>query len=125
MTKLTNEILASAGVFSGNGESFSMQFTFEPDFIGFEGHFPDKPVLPAMVQLMTGAVASSQAAGKHLAARKVSRAKFLKPVLPGTPVEVHGTLNETEDGYTAAIKILSGSDLAASFQMELVKTGAE
>ncbi|WP_147821952.1 hypothetical protein [Salidesulfovibrio onnuriiensis] len=121
MTRLNREIRASAGVFSGNGQSFSMQFSFGPDFIGFEGHFPGKPILPAMVQLMTGAVACGQAAEKRLVARKVGRAKFLKPVLPGDPVEVHGTLNETENGYIAAIRILNGSDLAASFQMELAE----
>jgi len=118
-TRLNREILASAGVFTAHGDSFSMEFTFGPGFVGFEGHFPNAPILPAMVQLMTGAAACGQAAGKPLAARTVSRAKFLKPVLPGQHLEVHGSLSRTDGGYTAAVKIISGQDLASSFQMQL------
>jgi 3-hydroxymyristoyl/3-hydroxydecanoyl-(acyl carrier protein) dehydratase len=30
------------------GSSLSSRFTFPPEFIGFQGHFPDKKILPGV-----------------------------------------------------------------------------
>lgn len=63
-------------------EAASLEFVFAPDFLGFAGHFPDAPVLPAAVQLMLGRRVLERWSGKACRLKGVSQAKFFKPITP-------------------------------------------
>lgn len=62
-------------------ESWEQEFRFPREFIGFCGHFPDNPVLPAIVQIMMIRLLW-QRTRQPAAALNVVSAKFLRPVLP-------------------------------------------
>jgi 3-hydroxyacyl-[acyl-carrier-protein] dehydratase len=69
-------------------ESASLEFVFAPDFLGFGGHFPGAPVLPAAVQLMLGRHVLERWRGQACRLVGLSQAKFLKRIGPDERVLV-------------------------------------
>lgn len=62
-------------------------FCFPPDFIGFAGHFPGQPVLPAIIQICMVRLFWSDVVSP-VDSLDVISAKFLKPVLPDQDIMV-------------------------------------
>lgn len=62
--------------------TFSATFCFPPSFTGFDGHFPDNPVLPGICLVQAVLVAAEQALGQQLSLREIVLAKFISVVLP-------------------------------------------
>lgn len=81
------ECLESMHYDQGSGE-ISGVFCFDNSFIGFQGHFPGQPVLPAVVQLAAVRLLVEKSIGRELSLRKVKRAKFKRVVLPGKRLKV-------------------------------------
>lgn len=78
------------------GEKF---LYFIPEiFPAFEGHFPNNPLLPAVCQMGLCADAASRQTGKCLEVKTVARAKFMRPILPRTQLQI--TLASRADGKT-------------------------
>ena len=63
-------------------------YTFAPDFIGFSGHFPGYPVLPAFVQVLTALTMAEEVRGRPLELISIIKAKFRIEIHPGGEVEV-------------------------------------
>lgn len=56
--------------------------TFAPDFPAFQGHFPNQPVLPAVVQTAAVRLIAAQHLGAQLIPARVDRAKFKNMIGP-------------------------------------------
>jgi len=56
------------------------RFTFGPDFIGFQGHFPEMPILPGICKIQAVLVMLEAHHKRKVRLRKVVLAKFIKPV---------------------------------------------
>ena len=93
------------------------RYLFAGSFAGFAGHFPEYPILPAIVEILTAVALVGEGAGRRQRLVAVEDAKFLAPVRPdqeltvrckprtvkGKPLhEAHLTVGET----TAAILLL-------------------
>lgn len=63
----------------------------EPDFPGFEGHFPGNPVCPGVIQVVMALTALEASVGGPLKLMGIYRAKFLRPILPGEAVTLTAT----------------------------------
>ena len=63
-------------------------YRFDRDFIGFSGHFPGYPILPAFIQVLTAMVVMEEAKGHELVLELLEKAKFYIEVKPDTTVEV-------------------------------------
>ena len=121
MSTLRDEIFASA-----DGQARSLEggrgheLTFCPgrDFIGFSGHFPGHPILPAFVQLLMGQCALQIRSGRKWRLRKVERAKFMKTIPPGQAVKVCWREQPLEDGLRGSFTLLVGDQKMASFTAE-------
>ena len=74
-------------------------YIFPPDFLGFQGHFPGNPILPAVIQLMTARQAITEHMGQEFDVIKVTRAKYIKMVTPDIPITVIWTAREQEDTF--------------------------
>ncbi|MDL2306839.1 hypothetical protein LJC48_02245 [Desulfovibrio sp. OttesenSCG-928-C06] len=63
---------------------------YAPDagFIGFAGHFPDYPVLPAFIQVQMAVHALCRAQGKKLALAGIGTAKFTSQARPGDSLQL-------------------------------------
>ena len=63
--------------------SYSAVITFDPDFTGFDGHFPGNPVVPAVCQLSAVEVLAHLALGREdLKLATISLMKFRAPLVP-------------------------------------------
>jgi 3-hydroxyacyl-[acyl-carrier-protein] dehydratase len=63
------------------------------DHPSYEGHFPDRPILPAVVLLGEALAAIEASTGRGPEAWTLASAKFLQPVTPGTALTLsHETL---------------------------------
>lgn len=64
------------------------EFRFPASDVVFAGHFPGHPLLPGIFQIeMTRGLAETLLGGK-LAVLTVTKAKFLRPIIPGETVRV-------------------------------------
>ncbi len=90
MSPFLEAILAAGqGHASANEDGWlCREFRFTAEFPGFAGHFPDKPVLPALAQLLCGASVAAMLPGRTLEPTGVRNARFLAPVQPGERILV-------------------------------------
>ena len=66
----------------GDGK-YRVSMCFDETFTGFKGHFPGRPVLPGVCQILAFSVFACNASGMKLKLREITKAKFLSVVEPG------------------------------------------
>ncbi len=64
-------------------ENGACRYRLGADFPAFEGHFPERPVLPAVVQIQLALDALCRLKGAPCALKAVYKAKFSRPAGPG------------------------------------------
>jgi len=72
--------------FAKEGKRLTSCFTFPPGFIGFQGHFPQKKVLPGVCQIQCALTLLEQGSGKAVVLKEVVLAKYFSPVFPDDEV---------------------------------------
>lgn len=77
------------------------------DFPAFEGHFPQKPILPAVVQVQFALDALARLQGGVYRLKKVSKAKFSRPVPPNTRLGVEIT-PKPQNAFCAQLTLPDG-----------------
>ena len=92
--------------------TFSVEFCFGADDPLFAGHFPHRPMLPGVFQLELARIAAELALDARLAVREISRAKFVRPILPTEKVVASLKLSEKEDGLVARARFSVGGQPA-------------
>jgi 3-hydroxyacyl-[acyl-carrier-protein] dehydratase len=96
------------------------RFRFEEGFAGFRGHFPGRPLLPAVVQVMAALLVAGEVWGEAAGeAVSVDRAKFLLPIGPGAEIQVQCTRRDLEGGSELAVRVHGEEGLAGSFTLTL------
>lgn len=89
-----------------------------PDFIGFAGHFPDNPLLPAFVQLRIAQTLIATALSRPLVLGTVFQAKFQRPIRPGETATFAIQMTAgTEAPLKARVQVRVNAERAASFQI--------
>jgi len=100
--------------------SCSASFLFKSDFIGFGGHFPGNPVLPAVVQFSLGLFLARQIRGQDLEPIRVKKAKFSSVLAVDMPIEACVTVeDDTDPDLAVACRINGPEETASSFKMDL------
>jgi 3-hydroxymyristoyl/3-hydroxydecanoyl-(acyl carrier protein) dehydratase len=77
--------------------SSSFTFCFPTSDPTFTGHFPTRPLLPGVFQLEIARFAAELVLNKPLAVREITKAKFLRPIIPDETVRVELKLVEKTD----------------------------
>jgi 3-hydroxyacyl-[acyl-carrier-protein] dehydratase len=97
-------------------------FRFDPDFPGFAGHFPEYPIVPAIVQILAAQTVIEGCHGGPLRLSAVEGAKFLKQVTPGQEIRV---VCRPRAGAPMAYqaKLCAGTDTAATFMLRFEPVG--
>lgn len=80
-------------------------FCFPESFSAFQGHFPDIPILPGIIQLYAVRYLAEQALQKRLVPTHFSKTKFRSMVSPEQEVYISLDLNKQSDNYTGKFKI--------------------
>jgi 3-hydroxyacyl-[acyl-carrier-protein] dehydratase len=96
------------------------RYCFNQDFIGFAGHFPGYPILPAFVQVLTALTLAEEQRGYPLELASVENAKFHIQLRPGQDinVECEEKLVRGKPGCEARLLVAEG--LASLFRMSFV-----
>ena len=90
-------------------------FYYSDDFIGFEGHFPDNPIVPGVLMLKTGLLLAELAAGVSRRIANIKSAKFAKTVLPNEGIVYSLSARDNQ----LRIQIKSQDSLCAKFTLEI------
>jgi 3-hydroxyacyl-[acyl-carrier-protein] dehydratase len=123
MNALRRGIRASAaGEIARTGpETVARRYRFAPGFIGFSGHFPGDPILPAIVQVCAVVSLAEEESGKALRLAAVRSAKFLSPIRPDEDVWIRYR-RRVEPGMHICDATLSvAGKTVAVFQLELAE----
>ena len=99
--------------------SVRQRYVFSPDFPGFSGHFPGRPILPAVLQIMAANQLVEAATEQRLLSAAIERAKFLQPIVPGAVVEITCRRLPGATANLWEIRIDSDRQAAASFYLTL------
>ncbi len=73
------------GMIRENGK-LSSHFAFPPEFIGFQGHFPEKKILPGICQIQCVLTTLEKGTGKAVVLKEIVLAKYFSPVFPDDKV---------------------------------------
>lgn len=79
---MKNEIKNHIDVDAANKNEFNAEFCFPASFSGFDGHFPQQPVLPGVCLIQAVLCAAEAAAKTAFALSEIVLAKFASVVLP-------------------------------------------
>ncbi len=118
------EKTALADIFLSSPDTGSQKFRPTVDFVGFNGHFPDYPILPAMLQVLFGVLVSEKILGKKLVLKKLDKAKFMTQIKPNETIVVNSkitqiTPDKPETGIKAKVTITVAEKKAASMTLLL------
>jgi len=80
---------------------------FPATFPGFQGHFPNKPLLPGIIQLASVRIIVEQATGTNLTAKSYTGTKFKLPIEPGQQVAIHISIEPSPHAIQGKFKIRS------------------
>jgi 3-hydroxyacyl-[acyl-carrier-protein] dehydratase len=123
MNALWRGIRASAaGTIERTGpDTVVCRYRFAPGFIGFSGHFPGNPILPAIVQVCAVVSLAEEEGGKALRLAAVRSAKFLSPIRPNEEVSIRyrRRVDSGEDTCDATLSVAGKT--SATFQLRWVE----
>lgn len=102
-------------------------FAFPGDYAGFSGHFPERPILPAIVQLAAVRYLAECVLGVSLLPRRYEKTKFREIVGPGERVAVKLSLVQSPDGWRGSFTLTrpDGKKAATGSVEYLVETSSE
>ena len=126
MNKIKREIIASAvgQIVKTEQDSVKRYYRFGPDFIGFSGHFPGNPILPAFVQILTGLTLAEEHKGCFLELESIEKAKFSIPLYPDQKIEVECRYREEKGRYICDARLSVAEGLASSFRITFDASGS-
>ncbi len=104
-------------------ETVTRRYRFPAGFVGFSGHFPGDPVLPAIAQMRTVVSLAEEHSGRVLRLAAVESAKFISPIHPCDEVRVR-CRRRTDAGkhlYDATLSV--DGKTAAAFLLHLTDEG--
>lgn len=121
MNALRRGIRASAAgdIVRTGPDTVVRSYRFAPGFIGFSGHFPGNPVLPAIVQVCAVVSLAEEEGGKPLRLEAVRSAKFHSPVRPDEEVSIRcrRRVDSGEDICDATLSVAGKP--SAAFQLRV------
>ena len=98
MSRMSREIAQHMSVLCEPGENqLVATFLFPTDFIGFQGHFPGKPILPGVCEIQAVLAMLSSWRSKNIRLGAVRLAKFLAPI--GVDEEIEVTCEVTREDF--------------------------
>jgi 3-hydroxymyristoyl/3-hydroxydecanoyl-(acyl carrier protein) dehydratase len=82
----------------------TFEFCFPNDDPTFAGHFPARPLLPGVFQLEIARYAAETVLNRPLVVREITKARFLRPIIPAETVLVELKLTRRPDTLQARVR---------------------
>lgn len=102
----------------GDNATATLKFTGDEAF--FEGHFPDGPVLPAVVQISASVRLAGRVAGRELRLAEVTRAKFTNPTGSGRELTLSIETEPHDDRLRVKSRLTEGDVEIAEFTLRVL-----
>jgi 3-hydroxyacyl-[acyl-carrier-protein] dehydratase len=96
-------------------DKVSCRYCFSDHFIGFSGHFPGYPILPAFVQVLIGLAVIEEWKGRPFRFFSLEKAKFHIEIKPDWEINVQCREYEVKGKPAMEVKLSVDGKLAASF----------
>ena len=88
MSRLVDEIRqCMSDLTEVGGDGLAARFLFPPDFIGFQGHFPGTPILPAVCKIQAALAMLQASKRRTVRLDEIVLAKFSAPITCDEEVE--------------------------------------
>ena len=119
-TSLPQYLLTPPGVTARVGavSTVEAEYCFEPSFPGFEGHFPAKPIVPGIAQIM--AVVHTVCHDRAGQLKNIKRCKFTRPVRPMEHLKILAEV--TDNGTERHCKATLWADGEPSANISIIIT---
>ena len=92
-------------------------FLFSETFAGFDGHFPNNPMLPGIAQIIAAALTVHPDGPSRI--RQIVRCKFVSIVRPGETMTVKARFSEAEEGILVAAECSTNNGVCAQIKLVL------
>ena len=99
----------------------SIDFRFAPTDPVFAGHFPRQPLVPGIFQLEMARLGVEGLGGEQFTVREISKAKFLRPIIPAELVRMNLKVSEMPEGIGIRATFSVGGQAAGETVLKLVK----
>lgn len=101
-------------------KTITSRFVFPEEFVGFQGHFPGKKVLPGVCEIQCALLTIEKAKQKTPDLKEVALAKYFAPVSPDE--EITCAVNDVADSgeFTCKAVITKGSTKVAELKLRVV-----
>lgn len=96
-----------------------LEFYFRPDDPTFAGHFPTRPLVPGVFQIEMARVAVETVLACSCTVREITKAKFLRPIIPAETVRVELKLSPQADTIQAHARLSVGGRPAGEVLLQL------
>lgn len=93
------------------------RYCFPPHFIGFSGHFPGYPVLPAFVQVLSALTVIEEWKGRPFQLSAIEKAKFHIEIKPDQEMTVECREYKTKGTPVIEARLSVAEGLAAVFHI--------
>ena len=98
-----------------------LEFCFPPDDPTFTGHFPLRPLVPGVFLIEITRVAAEAVLAQAFTIREITKAKFLRPIVPAETVRVELKLAVQADTIHAHARLSVGGRPAAEVRLQLAR----
>lgn len=122
MKRIKEEIAQNmTSLMSSNG-TITSRFLFPESFLGFQGHFPDKKILPGVCQVQCVLTALERATKSSIRLREIVLAKYFAPVVPND--EVACVCSDVGQGeFIMKAVMTKGDQKVSEFKLRVVVEG--
>lgn len=97
------------------------RFVFPPKFIGFKGHFPNRPVLPGVCNIQAVTAIFKVLRKREVKLREIVLAKFFTPVSPDQELffECRSAKEESDQSLIKVLVVSGDGKKIAELQLKL------
>jgi 3-hydroxyacyl-[acyl-carrier-protein] dehydratase len=101
-------------------------FAFGPDFVGFQGHFPGRPILPAVCKIQAALLLLEAHLHRAVQLREIERARFSAPATCDERIDFRCGWKETEEGERIVRVVVTRAEATiARFRLRVALEGID
>ena len=97
------------------------EFCFPPDDPVFAGHFPTRPLVPGVFLIEMTRLAAETVLAGSCTIREITKAKFLRPIVPAETVRVELKLSRQAGTMQAHARLSVGGRPAGEVRLQLAQ----
>ena len=116
------ESLTEYTVDRGEDISVNGTFVFQPDFPCFQGHFPDQPILPGIIQMAAVRSLAIKALNQQLVPTTTGRIKFRGFIQPKERISITVNLKRHQMTWRAVFRISRGNETVSTGRIDFCES---